>query len=530
MSRVEFPEDFLWGAATASYQIEGGWNEGGKGESVWDRFSHTPGKIEDKSSGDVACDHYHRYKDDVALMRELKLGAYRFSISWPRILPEGRGKVEQRGIDFYSKLVDELLAAGIEPAPTLYHWDLPQALEDKGGWANRDIAGWFADYAGVVAKALGDRLPMLTTFNEPGIFSVLGYLIGVHAPGHKDPMKYFPASHHINLAHGRAVQAIRAETSTTKVGTVLQLGPFHPKTDSDEDAVAARRMDGLMNRWFAEPVTVGTYPADFLELIEGLVPIEKGDMETIYQPLDFIGMNLYTRIFAHHDKNTPLLEAMADEGHKLPGAEYTAMGWEVYPESIYETLMRFPAEWGDPDVYITENGAAYDDQVVNGAVRPTDTPNASESSIPTTRPRSGRPRPAPSGTGSLSRTGITSFRKAFIVYLILRGLGNMEQAKRLSWQDNMEEKFHSLAEEWREATSHLSFMGEIVLHPAYQRIIGMGPSILPCIFRELEEDPDLWFWALKAITGENPVSPEMEGKVDEMAQAWLNWWKELDIK
>ncbi len=368
MSKVEFPDDFLWGAATASYQIEGAPEEGGKGESVWDRFSHTPGKTRDGHTGDVACDHYHLYRDDVALMSELGLRAYRFSISWPRIMPAGRGKVEQRGIDFYSSLIDELLAAGITPMPTLYHWDLPQVLEDKGGWANRDLAGWFGDYAQAVAKHLGDRLPMISTFNEPGIFSVLGYLIGQHAPGHKDPMKYFPASHHVNLAHGQAVQAIRAESPTSKVGTVLQLGPFHPRTDSEEDHLAARRMDGLMNRWFVEPVTMGTYPADFLELVGALVPIKEGDMKAIHQPLDFVGLNLYTRIICHYDQSTPLLEAMADEGHQDPDKEYTAMGWEVYPESIHETLTRFPAEWGDPEVYITENGAAYDDQIVNGAI------------------------------------------------------------------------------------------------------------------------------------------------------------------
>jgi beta-glucosidase len=367
MSKVEFPADFLWGAATASYQIEGGWKEGGKGESIWDRFSHTPGKVARDENGDVACDHYRLWRDEIALMKEMKLKAYRFSISWPRVMPNGRGAVEQRGIDFYSRLIDELLANNIQPLPTLYHWDLPQSLEDLGGWPNRDVAKWFADYAHVIARALGDRLEMMTTFNEPSIFSVCGYLIGEHAPGYADPMKYFPASHHINLAHGLAVEAIRAEVKN-KVGTVLQLGPFHPKGDSELDGRAAHRLDGLMNRWYADPVTVGTYPKDMLELIGGLVPIKDGDMKTIHQPLDFIGLNLYTRHAAYHDPNTPLLEAQADECYPS-NREHTAMNWEVYPESIYETLMRFPSEWGDPEVYITENGAAFEDMVENGGVR-----------------------------------------------------------------------------------------------------------------------------------------------------------------
>ena len=301
-------------------------------------------------------------------MRELRLKAYRFSISWPRIMPSGRGAAEQRGIDFYARLLDLLHDAGITPVPTLYHWDLPQALEDMGGWANRDIAGWFADFADLVARKLGDRMPMISTFNEPAIFLVLGYLTGRHAPGHSDPAKYFPACHHVNLAHGLAVQAIRAAARDAKVGTVLQLGPFHPREDREEDHLAARRLDGLMNRWYAEPVTVGTYPADMLELFGGLVPIGDGDMEIVRQPLDFVGMNLYSRTMAYYDKEVPLLEAMVDEDHRIPGRAYTDMGWEVYPESMFETLARFKTEWGDPEVYITENGAAYDDGVVNGGV------------------------------------------------------------------------------------------------------------------------------------------------------------------
>ena len=372
MSKIEFPDDFLWGAATASYQIEGAVKEGGRGESIWDRFSHTPGKIKNGDTGDIACDHFHLYENDVRLMKEIGLQSYRFSISWPRIFPTGKGKVNQAGLDFYSKLVDELINSGIEPLITLYHWDLPQALEDDGGWANPDIVGRFADYAGTVSKHLGDRVKMWTTFNEPGIFGVLGYLIGQHAPGHKDPGKYFKACHHINLAHGEGVIALRSEAKDPKVGTVLQLGPFHPITDSEGDIRAARNLDGLMNRWYAEPVTVGTYPADFLEMVKPLVPIQDGDMEKIHQPLDFIGLNLYTRMFAKHDNNVPLLESAVVEDYRVSGADYTEMGWEIYPPSIYETLMRFKTEWGDPEVYITENGAAFDDHLEDGSVNDQD--------------------------------------------------------------------------------------------------------------------------------------------------------------
>jgi beta-glucosidase len=369
MKRIEFPRDFLWGAATASYQIEGAWQEDGKGESVWDRFTHTPGKIKTGETGDVACDHFHRFAADVALMRALKLQAYRFSISWPRVLPQGKGAVNPKGLDFYSRLVDALLAAGLTPLVTLYHWDLPQALQDLGGWTRRDIAGWFGDYAGVVARALGDRVKLWATFNEPGIFSVLGYLLGMHAPGLTDAIQYFPVSHHINLAHGQAVRALRAEAGSAQVGTVLQLAPFYPVTDSEADRQAARALDGLMNRWYAEPVLIGRYPQDLLDLLKPLLPIQPGDLEQIYQPLDFAGLNLYTRVFARHDPSVPLLQAMADWNHRVPGAEYTAMGWEVYPQAIYESLLRFKNEWGNPPVYITENGAAYDDRLEAGAVR-----------------------------------------------------------------------------------------------------------------------------------------------------------------
>jgi beta-glucosidase len=369
MARISFPKEFLWGTATSSYQIEGGWKEDGKGESIWDRFTHTPGRIVDGSTGDVACDHYHKYGEDVALMRELGLQAYRFSVSWPRILPLGRGELNTRGLDFYSRLTDTLLEAGIQPLVTLYHWDLPQALQEKGGWSNRDIQRWFGDYATAVARALGDRIDLWTTLNEPQIFGTMGHFTGEHAPGVADPLQYLQVSHHINLAHGEGVAAIRNEISDAKVGCVLALPPIHPRSDSDEDRRAARVLDGMMNRWYAEPVLVGSYPEDILELLKPLdLPIREGDLEQIHQPLDFAGLNLYSRLFAHHDPSAPLIEATLDFGHRIPGASYTHFGWEIYPESIYESLMRFKNEWGDPPVYVTENGLAAEDQLVDGEV------------------------------------------------------------------------------------------------------------------------------------------------------------------
>jgi len=369
MARIAFPSDFLWGTATSSYQIEGAWNLHGKGESIWDRFSHTPGRIKDGSTGDTACDHYHRFREDVALMKELGLRGYRFSVSWPRIFPLGKGPLNPEGLDFYSRLTDCLLDAGIRPLVTLYHWDLPQALQDLGGWANRDIAGWFGDYAAAVSRRLGDRVDLWVTLNEPQVFGMLGYFLGQHAPGIADPLMYLAVSHHIHLAHGAAVQAIRAEAASARVGTVLQLPPVHPRSDSERDAQAARTVDGLLNRWYAEPVLVGRYPQDILDRVQPLnPPIREGDMKRIHQPLDFAGLNVYTRAFAYHDPGVPLFQAMLDEHHRVAGAEYTAFDWEVYPPAIFESLMRFKDEWGNPPVYVTENGMANEDRLVHGRV------------------------------------------------------------------------------------------------------------------------------------------------------------------
>ncbi|MCC6213910.1 MAG: beta-glucosidase [Polyangiaceae bacterium] len=373
MTELQFPEGFVWGAATAAYQIEGGAHEGGRGESIWDRFSHTPGKVSHGDTGDVACDHFHRYAGDVAMMRELGLGAYRFSVAWPRVQPSGKGPPHPAGLDFYSRLVDALLEAGIAPMATLYHWDLPQALQDEGGFASRDVAGWFADYAGVVARALGDRLRWIVTLNEPQIFGLFGYVVGTHAPGVQDFVGYPRVAHHINLAHGEAVRAVRAERARLPVGIAMQTPPMHPRSASAEDAAAARRFDAFFNRYFLDPVLLGAYPPELLELLSPLgVRYPEEDLAVIAQPLDFVGVNNYTRYFVRHHPETPLLEALADEHHRIDGARYTDMGWEIRPDALGEVLDRLRADYGNPVVYVTENGAAFADPVADGQVHDAD--------------------------------------------------------------------------------------------------------------------------------------------------------------
>lgn len=367
MTRVAFPAGFVWGAASSAYQIEGAPAEDGKGESIWDRFVRTPGKIKDGSTGDVACDHYHRFEDDVRLMKDIGLRAYRFSTSWPRIVPDGTGKPNPKGLDFYSRLVDRLLGAGVAPWVTLYHWDLPASLQERGGWTARDVAGWFAEYAAVVARALGDRVEHFMTLNEPQIFSIFGYLTGEHAPGLVDVPGYFAASHHVHLAHGRGVEAVRAEAPAAKVGIVEQVFPCHPATDCEADRDAARRLDGLFNRWYLEPLLLGRYPDDVLALFSFLAsPVEEGDFDVIRAPIDFIGINHYTRQLVSHDATVPLFELRT--GAKKPNAEYTAMGWEVCPAAFGEVLSRLRTEYGNPPVVITENGAAMADVYEAGRV------------------------------------------------------------------------------------------------------------------------------------------------------------------
>jgi beta-glucosidase len=359
---LRFPADFLWGTATAAYQIEGGVDEDGRGESIWDRFAHTEGAIRNGENGDAACDHYHRWQQDVALMKAIHSRAYRFSIAWSRVQPLGRGAVNRKGLDFYSRLVDELLSAGITPFVTLYHWDLPQALEEQGGWLRRGIVDDFAAYAEVAAQALGDRVRHWITLNEPWVFAWLGYQQGVHAPGRKSdaPADALTAAHHALLAHGRAVAVVRQHAPAAQVGLSNLLLHFEPATSKSTDLEAAARQDGYFNRWFFDPLFRGHYPADKLDEWEAYLPkIEPGDMQQIAAPLDFIGINYYTRNIIAADPEDPHRAVVRIP----PTGGTTTMGWEVYPQGLYASLKRIHSEYAPHALYVTENGAAYDDVV-----------------------------------------------------------------------------------------------------------------------------------------------------------------------
>jgi beta-glucosidase len=362
--RSHFPADFFWGAAASAYQVEGAVTEDGRGESIWDRFTAAPGTILNGDTGAVACDSYHRYSEDVRLMRDLGLNAYRFSIAWPRVLPEGRGSVNTAGLDYYDRLVDELLAAGVEPFLTLYHWDLPQALEDRGGWPVRDTAEAFAEYAEVVAARLGDRVRHWITQNEPWVISWLGYGIGQDAPGRATEAEAIAAGHHVLLAHGLALEVLRRDVPAAQVGVTIDLIPMHPLSDSEADAQAARREDVSRNRWFLDPVLRGTYPAEGLRRFGPMLPpFVADDMRTISAPIDFLGVNYYRRHLVQADPQSG--EPVVVD---LDGAEYTGMGWEVYPDALHELLVQLHAEYDIPPLYVTENGAAYTDQRTNGLV------------------------------------------------------------------------------------------------------------------------------------------------------------------
>lgn len=358
MATIRFPAGFLWGTASSSYQIEGAWNQDDKGESIWDRFCHTPGKIKNRDTGDLACDFYHRYAEDIALMAEMGLNAARISLSWPRIIPEGRGKVNQRGIDFYNRVIDELLRRGLEPFVTLYHWDLPQTLEDGGGWPNRELAEYFRDYSEIAARNFGDRVKHWIVFNEPWVFTVLGYLLGIHAPGRREPTEALKAMHVVNLAQGMAVRVLRELARPEAIGTAFSMQPCYPKRDTSDDRAAAERFGRFLNFWFLEPVMNGRYPEIFLSgNNDELLGIEPGDMEIAKAPLDFIGINLYTRMFVAHDPDEPNLgvrHASAEEG-----AELTDFKWEVYPPALSRMILDVTREFGRPPIYITENGCSY---------------------------------------------------------------------------------------------------------------------------------------------------------------------------
>ena len=354
--KLRFPADFSWGTATASYQVEGAWKEDGKGESIWDRFSHTPGTIMNGDTGDVACDQYHRYKDDIALMKELGLGGYRFSISWPRIFPDGKGKVNQEGLAYYSRLVDELLANDIRPFPTLYHWDLPQALQDVGGWANRDIIGHFTKYAETCIESLGDRVKHWMVFNEPWVFTFLGYIVGIHAPGLRDRAMGMRAMHIVNLAHASAIRAMRSAGTAEAIGTAFSMSAAYPYTESEEDRAAAERQHAFSNDWFLRPLMGGGYPRAYVDQDRALaeMDIQPGDDAAIKAPLDFIGINLYTRTIAANNPDETYLGVRQVPG---PGPK-TAFGWEVWPAALYQMIMRVHRDYELP-IYVTENGCSY---------------------------------------------------------------------------------------------------------------------------------------------------------------------------
>ncbi len=354
----DFPPGFLWGAATSAYQIEGSPLADGAGPSIWHRFAHTPGRITGGDTGDVACDHYRRMKSDVALMKSLGLTAYRFSIAWGRVLPEGRGRVNAAGLGFYERLVDTLLAAGIRPMATLYHWDLPAALDDRGGWLNPDIADWFADYARVVWRALDDRVPLWATLNEPWVVADGGYLTGVLAPGHRSPWEAPIAAHHLLRAHAKAVQAYRAE-GRHQVGLVVNIEPKHAASASAADAAATARAHAYMNRQYLDPALLGRYPEELREVWgEAWPDWPDADLAAIRQPIDFVGINYYTRSVVRDDPgNPPLRASSVPQRH----ATHTETAWEVHPASLTETLCWVKQRYGDIPLYVTENGAAFYD-------------------------------------------------------------------------------------------------------------------------------------------------------------------------
>ncbi len=355
---IRFPDDFLWGAATSAYQIEGSPLADGAGPSIWQRFVHSPGLSASGETGDVACDHYRRYQADVDLMAELGLNAYRFSIAWGRVLPEGRGRLNRPGLDFYQRLVDALLDRGIQPLATLYHWDLPAALDDMGGWLNRDVAEWFADYARMLFRALGDRVPMWTTINEPWVVSDGGYLRGALAPGHRNLFEAPIASHNLLRAHGAAVQAGRAE-GAQQIGLVVNLEPKYPASDSAADLAATRRAEAYMNRQYLDPVVHGCYPDELREIFGPAWPQHPdADLRLIRQPIDFLGINYYTRSVTRHDQSALPVRA---SGVRQPQHPYTETGWEVFPPALTAVLLWVKERYGAIPLHITENGAAFYD-------------------------------------------------------------------------------------------------------------------------------------------------------------------------
>lgn len=364
MEKRQFPENFIWGSATAAYQVEGAAHEDGRGESIWDRYCAVPGNVLNGDSGEVACDHYHRYKEDIALMKKMGLQAYRFSISWSRVLPDGRGAVNQKGLDFYSSLVDELLAAGIEPYVTLYHWDLPQALQNIGGWANPEMAQYFLDFSKIVLDCLGDRVHHWITLNEPYCAAFLGYSEGRQAPGLHDFSTAVLAAYHMYVGHGLVVKHFRESGCIGEIGIALNLMGRLPFGESDADKAAAKRADGYLNRWFIEPIMKGSYPQDMVQLYQekGVVlpDFKPEDLALIHQKLDFIGLNYYNDFYVKADENAWPLGFRIENPQNIP---VTDRNWPITEEGFSSMLLRLKNEYGVEKIIITENGASYHDVV-----------------------------------------------------------------------------------------------------------------------------------------------------------------------
>lgn len=353
----KFPKNFMWGASTSAYQIEGALDVDGRGPDIWDTFTKA-GKIQDGTSAKLACDHYHRYAEDIALMKAAGFNSYRFSIAWPRIIPAGTGAVNEKGLDFYDRLVDEILKAGINPMACLYHWDLPQPLEDKGGWQGREVVGPFAEYARVVTKRLGDRVKTWMMLNEPNVVAIFGYGVGEHAPGlHLGEQGILKALHHQNLAQGAALRAIAAEHKGLTLGTVTNIQPCRADTDSEADRAAAIRWDAVWNRVTVDGLLRGAVPDVLAEKMKDIV--KPGDMEQTKFPIDLLGINYYSRCTMKHEAGHPFDAWWGD----AKAQRYTYMGWPVQPDGMYDLLMEFKNLYGNPAVFIAENGAAYDDQV-----------------------------------------------------------------------------------------------------------------------------------------------------------------------